>query len=84
MDSTVLYKNGKAMAWKLLRGESLVKKIKEGRLEGKRGRRKTCIMMLDGIKADETHEKIKLRAMDRECLRNCISITCFQAEDQLL
>ena len=36
-------------------------------MEGKRGRGKSRIMMLDDIKADETYEKIKHRAMDREC-----------------
>ena len=35
-------------------------------MEGKRGRVKPRIMMLDDIKADETCEKIKRRAMDRE------------------
>ena len=42
-------------------------KVIEGRMEGKRGRGKPRIMMLDDIKADETYEKIKRRAMDREC-----------------
>ena len=40
------------------------------------------IMMLDDIKADETYEKIKRRAMDRECWRNWMPRTCFQAEHQ--
>ena len=53
-----------------MRGESLVKEVIEGRMEGKRGRGKPRIMMLDDIKADETYEKIKRRAMDRECWRN--------------
>ena len=38
----------------ILRGESLVKKVIEGRMEVKRGRGKPRIMMLDDIKADET------------------------------
>ena len=54
----------------ILRGESLVKRVIEGRMEGKRGRGEPRIMMLDDIKADETYEKIKRRAMDRECMRN--------------
>ena len=49
-----------------MRGESLVKEVIEGRLEGKRERGKQRIMMLDDIKADETYEKTKRRAMDRE------------------
>ena len=39
-------------------------------------------MMLDDIKADETHEKIKREAMDRECWRNWMPRTCFLAEHQ--
>ena len=44
----------------ILRGESLVKEVIEGRMRGKRGRGKPRIKMLDDIKADETYEKIKL------------------------
>ena len=50
----------------ILRGESLVKEVIEERMEGKRGRGKPCIMMLDDIKADQTYEKVKRRAMDKE------------------
>ena len=66
----------------ILRGESLVKEVIEGRMEGKRERGKPRIKMLDNTKADETHEKIKRRAMDRKCWRNWTSRTCFQAEHQ--
>ena len=52
----------------------------ERRMEGKRGRGKPRIMMLDDIKADETYEKIMRRAMDRECWRNWMPRNCFQAE----
>ena len=34
-------------------------------VEGKRGRGKPRMMMLDDINADETNDKIKGRAMDR-------------------
>ena len=44
---------------RILRGESLVKKVIEERMEGKRGRGKPLIMMLDDIKADEKYKKIK-------------------------
>ena len=37
---------------------------------------------VNDIKADETYEKIKRRAMDRECWRNWMPRTCFQAEHQ--
>ena len=65
-----------------MRGESLVKEVIEGQVEGKRGRGKPLIMMIDDIKADETYEKIKLRIMDRERWRNWMPRTCFQAEHQ--
>ena len=64
----------------ILRGESLVKEVIEGQIEGKR--RKPCIMMLDDIVAHDTYEKIKRRAMDLECWRNWMPITCFQAKHQ--
>ena len=51
-------------------------------MKGQRGIGKPLAMMLDDIKVDETHEKIKRRAMDRECWRNWMPITCFQAEHQ--
>ena len=46
------------MACDNLRGESLVKQVIEGRIEGKRGRGKPRIMMLDDIKADETYVRL--------------------------
>ena len=51
-------------------------------MEGKRGRGKPRIMMQDNIKVDESYEKIKHRAIDRECWRNWMPRACFQAEDQ--
>ena len=66
----------------ILRGEILVKEVIEGRTEEKRRRGKPCIMMLDDIKADESYEKIKRRAIDIECWRNWMPRTCLQAEHQ--
>ena len=54
----------------ILRRESLVKEVIEGLMEGVRARGKPRIMMLYDIKADETYEKIKRRAMNKECWRN--------------
>ena len=51
-------------------------------MEGKRGRRKPRIMMLDDIVARETHEMIKRRAMGREFWRNCMPRTCLRAKLQ--
>ena len=61
----------------ILREQSLVKEVIEGRMEGKREKGKPRIMILDDIKADETYEKIKRRAMDREFWRNQMFRTCF-------
>ena len=66
----------------ILRGESHVKEVIEGRMEGKRGRGKQRNMMIDNIKADETYEKIKRQAIDRGCWINWMPRTCFQAEHQ--
>ena len=66
----------------ILRGESLVKEVIEGRMEGKRRRGKPLIMMLEDIKVDETYEKIKRLAMDRDCWKKWMPRTCFQAEHQ--
>ena len=60
-----------------------MKEAIEGRMEGKRGRGKSRIMMLDDIKADELFEKTKHRAMNRKYWRNWRPSTCFQAGDQL-
>ena len=38
--------------------------------------------MLDDIETYETYEKIKLRAMGRECWRNWMPRTCFRREQQ--
>ena len=43
----------------ILREESLLKEVIEGRMEGKRGRGKTRIMLLDDIKTNETYKMIK-------------------------
>ena len=48
----------------------LVKEVIEGEIKGQRGKGKPRIMMLDHIKADESSENFKRRAMDRECWRN--------------
>ena len=42
----------------VLRGESLVKEVIEGRMEGKKEKGTLCIILLDGIKNNETYERI--------------------------
>ena len=61
----------------ILRGESLVNKVIEERIEGKRGRGKPPIKLLGD---NETHEKIKRRALDSASLRNWMPRTFFKAE----
>ena len=39
-------------------------------MEGKRGRGKPSIILLDDIKTNDTHEMIKRRALNRENWRN--------------
>ena len=78
----MLYLKGKSDGLDHIRGESLVKEFIEGRVDVKRGRGKLRIMMLGDIKTDESCEKIKRRAMDRECWSNWMPRTYFQAEHQ--
>ena len=47
-------------------GDSLVRDVLEGRLEGSRGRGRPHIMLLDDIRGDSSYDTIKRRAMDRE------------------
>ena len=47
------------------------------KMEGKRGRGKPRISMLDDIKADESYEKIKRLPMDREYWGNLMPRTLF-------
>ena len=42
-----------------MRGESIVKEVIEGRIEGKRESGKSRITMFDDIKADKMYEKTK-------------------------
>lgn len=56
----------------ILRGESLVRDVLEGRLEGSRGRGRPRIMMLDDITGHRTYAEIKRIAMDRETWRKFI------------
>ena len=56
----------------------LVKEVIEGRMEGKIGRRKPRIMLLDDIETNETYEMIKRI----ESKRNWMPRICFRAERQ--
>ena len=65
----------------ILKGESLLKEVIEGRTEVKRGRGKLRIMMLDDIKADETYEKIKHK-MENVGENGCLE-SAFKRRDRL-
>ena len=43
-----------------------MKELIEGRMEGKRGKGKIRIMMLDGLKPDESYEKCRCPTIYRE------------------
>src|SRR6201996_1944477 len=64
----------------ILRGDSLVKDVLEGRLEGRGGRGRPRIMLLDDIKGEDSYASLKRRAMDRESWRSFIPRTCPRAE----
>src|ERR1700761_6681016 len=58
---------------------SLVKDVLEGRLEGRRGRGRPRIMLLDDIKGEDSYASLKRRAMDRVSW-SFIPRTCPRAE----
>ncbi|CAF1496207.1 unnamed protein product [Didymodactylos carnosus] len=64
----------------ILRRESLVKDVLEGRFEGERRRGRPPAMMLDDILGNESYATIKRRAMDREGWRKWMPRTCPRAE----
>ena len=66
----------------ILRGDGILKELIEGRVEWKRGRGESRIMLLDDIKPNETYEMIRRRALDRESWRNWMPRTCLRAKHQ--
>ena len=53
----------------ILRGESLLKEVMEGRLMGRRGRGRRRIGMLDSLQEDGTYVTMKRKASDRSVWR---------------
>lgn len=80
----VILKRKKRWLGHMLRGESLVKDIMEGRFEGKRGVGRPRETLLGDIiiKGDDTYETIKRRASDRQVWRIWMPRTCPRAEHQ--
>ena len=66
----------------VMRGEGLLKEVIEGRMDGKRPRGRKRKGMLDCLIGDETYQKIKRMAQDRELWRCWLPRTCRQAENQ--
>ena len=64
----------------ILRGESLVKDVLEGRFDGKRGPGKPRTALLDDIQDGVSNQAIKSRARDREEWRSWMPRTCPRAE----
>jgi len=49
----------------VLRHDGLMKDVTEGRMEGKRGRGRKRVKMLDDLIGEETYAQLKRRAEDR-------------------
>ena len=76
----IIWKRKKKWIGHILKGESLVKDVLEGKLEGQRGRGRPPIMLLDYIKNRDSYAIIKRRASDREKWREWVPRTCPWAE----
>ena len=64
----------------VLRGEGMMKEIIEGKFDGRKGRGRSRIGMLDDLKEGGTYDVMKRKASDRELWRNWTTRTCHLAE----
>jgi len=64
----------------VLGGEGMMKEIIEGKFDGRNGRGRSRIGMLDDLKEGETYDVMKLKAIDREFWRSWTPRTCHLAE----
>ena len=64
----------------VLRGEGMMKEIIEGKFDGRKGRGRSRIGMLDDLKEGGTYDVMKRKASDRELWRNWTPRTCHLAE----
>ena len=63
-----------------MRGDGLMKEVMEGKMEGKRGRDRKRIGMIDELMENELYGGLKRRALDRQGLRVWLPRTCRVAE----
>ena len=64
----------------IMRGDELMKEVMEGKMEGKRGRGRKRIGMIDELMKNKQYGDLKRRAEDRQGWRVWLSGTCRVAE----
>ena len=64
----------------IMRGDGLMKEVMEGKMEGKRGRGRKRIGMIDELMINEQYGDLKRRAEDRHGWRVWLPRTCRMAE----
>ena len=64
----------------IMRGDGLMKEVLEGKMEGKRGRGRKRIGMIDELMENELYEDLKRRAEDRQGWRVLLPGACRVAE----
>ena len=64
----------------IMRGDGLMKEVMEGKMEGKRGRGRKRIGMIDELMENEQYGDLKRRAEDRQGWRVWLPGTCRVAE----
>ena len=63
-----------------MRGDGLMKEVMEGKMEGKRGRGRKRIGMIDELMENKQYGDLKRRAEDRQGWRVWLPVTCRVAE----
>ena len=64
----------------IMRGDRLMKEVMEGKMEGKRGRGRKRIGVIDELMINEQYGDLKRRAEDRQGWRVWLPRTCCMAE----